>query len=86
MEEDVVVAIELNLLTSNIQREVYNVLGAFLSFKKKFDEKKTQNMFALMLDMSYKNLRIVSTFVNKELGVVVVVVEEYDKKALSLCF
>jgi len=59
-------------------------LGAFLSLKKKFDEKKTQNMFALMLDMRYKNLRIVSTFVNKELGVVVV--EEYDKKTLSLCF
>ncbi len=36
-----------------------------------------------MLDMRYKNLRIISTFVNKELGVVV---EEYDKKALSLCF
>jgi hypothetical protein len=59
-------------------------LSAFLSFKKRFDEKKTQNMFALVLDMRHKNLIIVSTFVNKELGVVVV--EEYDKKALSLCF
>jgi len=80
MEDDVVVAIELNLLTSNIQREIYNVLDVFRSFQKKFDERKVHNMFALMLDMRYKNLIIVSTFVNKELGVAIV--EEYDKKTL----
>jgi len=79
MEDDVVVAIELNLLTSNIQREIYNVLDVFLSFQKMFDERKVHNMFALMLDMRYKNLIIVSTFVNKELGVAIV---EYDKKTL----
>ncbi len=38
-------------------------------------------MFALMLDLRYKNLRIVSTFVGNELGVDIV--EEYDKKAFS---
>ncbi len=37
-------------------------------------------MFALMLDLRYKNHRIVSIFVGKELAVGVV--EDYDKKAL----
>jgi hypothetical protein len=79
MEEDVVIVIELNLLISNIKREVCNVLDIF--FLKKFDERKTHNMLALMLDPRYKNLTIVFTFVGKVLGVVV---KEYDKKALFL--
>jgi len=83
MEDDVVVAIELNLLPPIFKEKSIMFWVLFFSFKKRFDEKKAQNLFALMLDMRYKNLRIVSTFVNKELGVVV---EEYDKKALSLCF
>jgi hypothetical protein len=68
VEEDAIVAIELDLLASNIKRDVYNVLDIFLSFLKKFDEKKTYNLLALMLDPRYKNLIIVSTFVGKELG------------------
>jgi hypothetical protein len=62
-------AIELDLLASNIKRDVYNVLDVFLSFLKKFDERKTYNLLALMLDPRYKNLVIVSTFVGKELSV-----------------
>jgi hypothetical protein len=46
MEESVVV-VELNLL-DNIKRKVCNVLDVFLSFLKKFDERKYHNMFALM--------------------------------------
>jgi hypothetical protein len=52
------------------------------SFLKKFGERKTHNMFALMLNLEHKNLKIVSTFVGKELGVGVV--KDYDKKALFL--
>ncbi len=63
MEEDVIVAIELDLLASNIKRDVYNVLDVFHSFLKKFDERKTYNLLALMLDPRYKNLEIVSSFV-----------------------
>ncbi len=40
MEENVIIVIELDLLTSNIKREICNVLDAFLSFLNKFDEKK----------------------------------------------
>jgi hypothetical protein len=57
-------------------------LEAFISFLKKFDERKTHNMVALLLNMRYKNLKIVFTFAVKELGVVVV--EDYDKKVFFL--
>ncbi len=40
MEENVIIGVELDLLASNIKREVFGVLDAFLSFLKKFDEKK----------------------------------------------
>jgi len=82
MEEDVVVVVELDLLVSNIKREFCNILDAFISFLKEFDEKKTHIMLALMLNMRYKILKIVSTFVGKELGVVIV--EDYDKKVFFL--
>jgi hypothetical protein len=72
MEEDVVVVFELDLLASNIQKEVYNVLDVFLSFIKKYDERKTHNMFALMLNMRYKNLGIIFNFLGKEPGINVV--------------
>jgi hypothetical protein len=79
MEENVIIGVELDLLAFNIKRQVFGVLDVLLSFLKKFDGKKTHNMFALMLDLRYKNFRVVSIFVGKEL--VVGVVEDYDKKA-----
>jgi hypothetical protein len=51
MEEDVVVAVELDLLASNIKGKVCNILDVFLSFLKKFDERKVHNMLALMLNL-----------------------------------
>jgi hypothetical protein len=81
MEEDVVV-VEFDLLSSNIKRKVYNVLEAFISFLKKFDERKTHNMLALILNMRYKNLKIIFTFVVKELKVAIV--KDYDKKVFFL--
>ncbi len=81
MEEDVVV-VEFDLLASNIKRKVYNVLEAFISFLKKFDERKTHNMLALILNMRYKNLKIIFTFVVKELKVTIV--KDYDKKVFFL--
>jgi hypothetical protein len=40
MEEDFGVTLELICLASNIRKEVCGVLDIFLSFLKKFDEKK----------------------------------------------
>jgi hypothetical protein len=58
MDEHVVVAFELDLLTSNIKIKVCNVLDAFLSFLK---------TWALMLDLRYKNIVIIFISVGKEL-------------------
>jgi hypothetical protein len=82
MEEDVVIAIELNLLILNIKREVCNVLDVFFFFLKKFDERKVHNMLELILNSRYKNLIIVYTCVGKVLGVV----RNMTRKPFFLCF
>jgi hypothetical protein len=53
MEEDFGVGLELTFLASNIRKEVCRVLDSFLSFLKKFDERKTHNMLVLMLDSRF---------------------------------
>jgi hypothetical protein len=70
----------ISLLASDIRREVINVLNFFLSFLKKYENKKAHNMNFLMLDIRFKSLRIVSSFVGREQGVALV--EEYDRKTL----
>jgi len=80
MEEDAIFGVELDLLNSNMKREVCNVLNVFLYFLKKFDERKAHNMFTLILNSKYNNLRIFFTLIGKELRVVVV--EDYNKKSL----
>jgi hypothetical protein len=56
------------------------VLDSFLSFLKKYENKKAHNMISLMLDPSFKSLHIISSFVGREQGVALV--EEYDRKTL----
>jgi hypothetical protein len=84
MEDDSIIYDELFLLASNIRKEVINVLGSFLSFLNKYEYKKVHNMIFLMLDPRFKSLRIVSSFVGREQGVVLV--EEYDRKSLYPIF
>jgi len=80
MEDDSIIYDELFLLASNIRKEVINVLDSFLSFLKEYGYKKVHNMIFLMLDSRFKSFRIVSSFVGREQGVVLV--EEYDRKSL----
>ncbi len=80
MDDDSIVNDELFLLTSNIRREVINMLDFFLSFLKVYDKRKTHNMISLMLDCRYKNLHIIFSFVGREQGVALG--EEYDRKSL----
>jgi hypothetical protein len=80
MDDDLVVSDELSLLASNIKREVINVLDFFLSFLKVYNKRKAHNVISFMLDPRYKSLHIVSSFVGKEQGVVLV--KEYDRKSL----
>jgi hypothetical protein len=68
MEDDYIISDELSSLVFNIKREVINVLDYFLSFLKKYENRKVHNMIFLMLDPRFKSLRIVSSFVGREQG------------------
>jgi hypothetical protein len=60
IEDDSIIYNELSLLAFNIRREVTNVLDSFLSFLKKYENKKAHNMISLMLDLRFKSLCIIS--------------------------
>jgi len=49
MDDDLIIIDELFLLEYNIRKEVINVLDFFLSFLRKYDNKKFYNMVPLML-------------------------------------
>ncbi len=66
MEDYMVVALELSMLTSNIKRQVWDILDEFLSFLLKCEEKKAHNMLSLMLDAIFKSFRFVFSFINQE--------------------
>ncbi len=82
MEDDSIISNELFLLASNIRRDIINVLDFFLSFLKKYENRKAHNMISLMLNPRFKSLRIKSSFVGREQGIALV--EEYDRKSLHL--
>jgi hypothetical protein len=80
MEDDSIISNELHLLAFNIRGEVINVLNSFLSFLKKYENRKAHNMISLMLDPRFKSLHIISSFVGREQGIALV--EKYDRKSL----
>jgi hypothetical protein len=80
MDDDSIIIDELFLLAYNKKREVINVLDSFLSFLRKYDNRKAHNMVILMLDPKFKSFYIIFSFVRKEQGVVLV--EEYDRESL----
>jgi hypothetical protein len=84
MEEDSSVALELICLASNIRKEVCGVLDNFLSFLKKFDERKSHILLVLMLDLRFKSLCLVFSFISRIQRVTIV--EEYDIMSLYPMF
>jgi hypothetical protein len=48
MEDDSINSNDLFLLAFNIRREVINVLNFFLSFLRKYENRKAHNMISLM--------------------------------------
>ncbi len=66
------------------KKKVVHVLDFFLSFLKKYEEKKVHNMFFLMLDPRFKTFCLVSSFIGCEQGKAIV--EKYDKKSLFHMF
>ncbi len=69
MIDDSLLIFELSLFTSNIKNFFCDVFDFFLSLKKKYEEKKTHNMFSLMLNPQFKSLCLVSSFVGREKGI-----------------
>ncbi len=78
MEDDSINSNELSLLASNIRSEVISVLNYFLSLLKKYENRKVHNMISLMLNVRFKSFHIISSFVEREQGIVFV--EECDRK------
>jgi hypothetical protein len=53
MDDDSTIILELRLFGSNIKQT------SFLSFLRKYEERKAHNMLLLMLDPWFKSLRLV---------------------------
>jgi hypothetical protein len=80
MEEDGNVFFELSCLASNIKKEVIKVLDSFLSFLRKYEERKSHDMLSLMLDLRFITLCLVSSLIGHEQSKAIF--EKYDKKSL----
>jgi hypothetical protein len=66
MDDEEIVTLELSLLASNIKKDVVGILDFFLTFLRSYEEKKTHNMFFLLLDPRFKGLCLVSSYVGRE--------------------
>jgi hypothetical protein len=62
----------LRTFAKNIKKEVISVVDSFLSFLTTYDERRTQNMLALMLDIRFNSLRLIYSFIGCEHGVAIV--------------
>jgi hypothetical protein len=73
MDDDTKLSLELTTITSNIKLELFTVLDSFFSlFLRTYEEKKMHNMLFFMLDLRFKNLHFVSSYVGKKQGVSIV--------------
>jgi len=58
--------------------QVLNALGPFLAFSESYITTKAHNMLAIMLDLHFKNMKVIWDFVGNSLALQVVA--EYDVK------
>jgi hypothetical protein len=85
INDDSGIAFEFYLFVSNMRKEVCGVLDSCF-FYKKIEERKYHNMF-FMLDLRFKILCFLFSFVGRKDGVSIV--DEYDrnffKKVIIIC-
>jgi hypothetical protein len=81
MDDDFVIILELSLFAFNIKKEVCGVLDYFLSFQRKYEERKAHNMLLLTIDPQFESLHLVFSFVGCEQDILIV--EEYDHNSLQ---
>lgn len=62
----------MKTFANNIKKEVISVVDFFLSFLTTYDERRSQNMLALMLDIRFNVLRLIYSFIGREHGVAIV--------------
>lgn len=84
VDDDSSLDVEIKTFARNMRREVIGVIDFFLSSLTKYDKKKAHNLLALMLDFKFKSLKLISSFIGRELGVAIVI--KYDKRLLFLLF
>jgi hypothetical protein len=60
------------------------LFSILFSFFKKHEEIRTHNMLFLMLDPSFKNLKLVSSLIGRKQGISIV--QEYDMRSLFPMF
>jgi hypothetical protein len=78
--DDSRITFELFLFTSNIRREVCGVLDYFLSFQRKYEERKVHNMFFMLHPKTF----ILYFLLLAEKKVEIYIVNEYDRRTLYL--
>jgi len=59
MEDGMSMNLELPMFSSNIKKEVCDVLDGFLLFLMKYENKKTHNILFIMLNSRFKNFKFI---------------------------
>jgi hypothetical protein len=84
IDDDFGIAFELSLLLPTSEEKFVVFWIYFFFFKKNLEKKKDHNMLFLMLDLRFKNLHLVFSFVVRKERVNIV--DEYDKRTLYPMF
>ncbi len=84
INDDSRIAFELFCVLSTLEKKFAVFWILFFLFLKKIEKRETHNTLSLMLDLRFKNLRLIFYFVGQEEGVSIV--DEYDKRILYPMF
>ncbi len=71
IDDDFVVIIELENFAKNIKKIIW-VIDYFLLFLLKYGERKIHNLLTLMLDLKFKSLRLIFSFIGHEHEVAII--------------
>jgi hypothetical protein len=71
INDDFDLIIELKTFAKNIKKIIW-VIGFFLSFLIRYDERRIHNLLTLMLDFKFKSLRLIFSFIGHEHEVTIV--------------
>jgi len=80
IEDGMAMVLELFMFAFNTRKQVCAILDCFLSFLKKYENKKTHNMLILMLNPRFESFKLVASFISWEQ--IVSMVKDYDKQSL----